>query len=291
MNYEIRQTICYSYQQPVRQSINQIRLRPLNDEGQSCLWCDIVIVPQSRTYHYLDYWGNNVETFCLWDSHQKLVVQTYARVSVTRPVSPTVPLFTLSMRRAFASGSFKNQYSEYLSSTSLTYVTPGLLHLLTDSLWSSADDPLHYVQQVNNYIYSNMKYVPGSTTVKTTVEEFLNKRQGVCQDFTHLMLSMCRYRGIPARYVSGYVYCGKNTALRGDAATHAWVEVLFPDTGWLGFDPTNNIMVGDMHVCVATGRDYKDIVPMKGVYKGGNQEMTVQVSMHRQEAMQLRSTV
>ena len=122
-------------------------------------------------------------------------------------------------------------------------------------------------------------YQPGTTDIESSAQEFLEQKKGVCQDFSHLMLSMCRYRGISARYVSGYVNGGQDAALRGDAATHAWIEVAIPTLGWIGFDPTNNIYALNQHIRMAVGRDYGDIVPVKGVYwSGGKQDMTVKVS-------------
>jgi len=135
------------------------------------------------------------------------------------------------------------------------------------------------------YIFNNFAYVPGVTEVRTPLAEVLQKRQGVCQDFAHLMIAMIRCAGLPARYVSGYIETepvpGSN-GLVGATASHAWVEVYLPSGLWLGIDPTNNILEGERHVQIGIGRDYHDVPPLRGVFKGAErQQLSVMVTVSR----------
>ena len=152
-----------------------------------------------------------------------------------------------------------------------------------DSLGPDAQrrsDPLTIARLVMAAIHRDFGYAPFSTRVDSPIEEALTTRQGVCQDFTHIMLALLRRLGLPCRYVSGYI---APRALAEDLgpttiATHAWAEVLLPELGWIGFDPTNNIEAGLRHVRVAIGRDYADVPPTRGIYKGGSAS-TLEVSV------------
>lgn len=126
------------------------------------------------------------------------------------------------------------------------------------------------MKDISARIFWDFIYDPQATDVHTTVEETLQLKRGVCQDFAHLMIAMCRAKGIPARYVSGYHFIGDLQGGHADyeQASHAWVEAYIPNKGWVGYDPTNNGMVNWRYVKIGHGRDYRDIVPVKGVYTG-----------------------
>jgi transglutaminase-like putative cysteine protease len=129
------------------------------------------------------------------------------------------------------------------------------------------------------YIYQHFQYQKGITTVETTIDEILEHRSGVCQDFAHVLLQMLRTLGIPARYVSGYI-CPNKSGMRGEGATHAWIEYYLPGYGWVGLDPTNNVFAGPYHVRLATGRHFGDCSPVKGTFKGlAHQNLSVFVSV------------
>ena len=129
---------------------------------------------------------------------------------------------------------------------------------------------LSYAQALSAEIYGQFQYVPGATEISTPLSEFVMLKRGVCQDYAHLMLSAARAHGVPARYVSGYIYAGEDSGTHGAGATHAWVEIYLPHAGvWKGFDPTNNILVADRHIKVAVGRDYADVPPTKGIVRAG----------------------
>ena len=135
------------------------------------------------------------------------------------------------------------------------------------------------VQDCCHYIFENFSYLKGITDVETTVDEILQHRTGVCQDFAHVMLQVLRTLGIPSRYVSGYI-CPNKNGMRGEGATHAWVEAWIPNYGWAGIDPTNNVWVTNRHVKLAVGRNFKDCSPVKGTFKGpAKQNLSVYVSV------------
>jgi len=137
--------------------------------------------------------------------------------------------------------------------------------------------PFDTAQVLSKYVYENFEYRKGITTVETAADEIWKIKAGVCQDFAHILLVMLRMVGVPARYVSGYI-CPKDQELRGEGATHAWVEVCVPFYGWIGLDPTNNCIASDRHVRLAIGRHFTDCTPVKGTYKGSS-EHTLEVSV------------
>ncbi len=150
---------------------------------------------------------------------------------------------------------------------------------------------LAYGQAVSEAIYAQFEYVPGATDILTPLSEFIAQKRGVCQDYAHLMLSAARSRGVPARYVSGYIYAGAGDGTQGAGATHAWVELYLPSTRtWQGFDPTNNILVGGSHIKIAVGRDYTDVPPTKGLLRAAlgsplpsETALVVEVTVERME--------
>lgn len=147
-------------------------------------------------------------------------------------------------------------------------------------------DPLTAVRVLSETIYGAFEYQPGVTDADSPIDLALGVGRGVCQDFAHIMLAICRDWGVPARYVSGYLFTDRDQGDRSDPdATHAWVEVFLPSLRWVGFDPTNNMMAGERHVAVAVGRDYADVTPSRGVYKGDSEsQLAVGVSVRRARA-------
>jgi transglutaminase-like putative cysteine protease len=134
-------------------------------------------------------------------------------------------------------------------------------------------------EHCSEYIFKNFKYLKGITNIETTVDEILQHRAGVCQDFAHLMLHILRSCHIPCRYVSGYI-CPNKDGMRGEGATHAWVEAWIPGYGWAGIDPTNNVWVTNKHVKLSVGRHFYDCSPVKGTFKGpARQKLSVFVAV------------
>jgi transglutaminase-like putative cysteine protease len=182
-------------------------------------------------------------------------------------------------------------YSEMLFPSEFAAPTPALDRLAAELDLRRRDDPLLVLHQLNEQIYRYFDYVPKSTKVDSPIDVALSSRKGVCQDFAHIMITLVRTKlRIPCRYVSGYLYHGRADQDRSvNSATHAWIEALLPELGWVGFDPTNWLVAGDRHIRTAIGRDYADVPPTHGIYRGrAASELTVAVQVNPSEgALQL----
>lgn len=278
MKYKVEHTNVFAYETIVDQSMNSIRLKPRTDECQRLLSYRADITPASLTKEHIDIWGNHVETFFIAEHHRQLEVKTTSIVSIQK--SPFIHRIDYSpeMNAIFHSQLFGEHYLAFLSNTAYTYLTPEQMSQIDREL-GVMKNPVQYAIDVMEYIHQHFTYDGESTTVTTKAEESFHLRKGVCQDITHVMLGILRSKHIPARYVSGYLYVGENSALVGDAASHAWVEVMVPGVGWVGLDPTNNVEALESHIRVGVGRDYNDVSPVQGVYRGGSQSLDVKVSV------------
>ncbi|TWI60065.1 transglutaminase family protein [Halalkalibacter nanhaiisediminis] len=278
MKYQVNHINRFEYDTSVDQSLNTIRLKPRTDECQRLLSYQADIQPASLIKLHTDLWGNNVETFFIPEQHHSLKVETTSVISIQR--SPFIEKIEYSpeMQRIFHSSLFHHHYLAYLNQTNYTYVTPEQVQKVVDQI-GDTENPVQFSLDLMKYLFDLFTYDPEATNVNTTAQEALELKGGVCQDITHVMLGILRMRNIPARYVSGYLYVGENSALVGDSATHAWVEVMVPGIGWVGLDPTNNVEALEQHLQVGTGRDYVDVSPLQGVYRGGGQTLDVSVSV------------
>ncbi|CEG21628.1 Protein-glutamine gamma-glutamyltransferase [Planococcus massiliensis] len=278
MKYQIEHTNIFKYESIVDQSMNSIRLKPRTDECQRLLSYRADITPASVTKEHIDIWGNHVETFFIAEHHEHLEVKATSIVSIQK--SPFIHRIDYSpeMNAIFHSQLFSEHYLAFLSNTAYTYLSPEQMARVDEEL-GEMKNPVQYSIDVMEYIHSHFTYDGESTNVSTKAEESFELRKGVCQDLTHVMLGILRAKQIPARYVSGYLYVGENSALVGDAASHAWVEVMVPGIGWVGLDPTNNVEALEHHIRVGVGRDYNDVSPVQGVYRGGSQSLEVKVSV------------
>ncbi|MCL6456373.1 MAG: transglutaminase family protein [Gorillibacterium sp.] len=278
MKYQIEHTNTFTYETIVDQSMNTIRLKPRTDECQRLLHYRATITPACVTKEHIDLWGNQVETFFIPEQHEHLEVAAVSMVSIQK--SPFIHQIDYSpeMKYIFHTDLFRKHYLAYLIDTSLTYLNPEQTQQVTQEI-GRMENPVQYAIDVMDYVYRTFTYSGDSTNVATRAMEAFDLKKGVCQDFSHIMLGILHAQGIPARYVSGYIYVGEDSALKGDAATHAWVEVMAPGIGWIGLDPTNNIEALDNHIRVGTGRDYADVSPLQGVYRGGGQTLDVKVSV------------
>jgi transglutaminase-like putative cysteine protease len=176
----------------------------------------------------------------------------------------------------------QDDYWEMLLPSKFTEPTPALDDLAKHLDVRRKDDPLTVLHQLNQQIYEYFDYKPKSTQVDSQIDLALNNKAGVCQDFAHIMIALVRSKmRIPCRYVSGYLFHGESDHDRSvSTATHAWIEVLIPDLGWVGFDPTNQLLAGDRHIRTAIGRDYADVPPTHGIFRGHtNSELTVAVQV------------
>lgn len=230
------------------------------------------------TKEHVDLWGNNVESFFIPQMHNILEVKTTSVVSIQRAPFIRRIFYSPEMKSIFHSELFHDHYLRFLTGTFSTYLEN---HQIDEAIAEVGDieNPVEFSLELMRYLHEVFTYDVESTNVNTNASSAFTIKKGVCQDYAHVMLGILRARGIPARYVSGYLYVGENSALIGDSATHAWVEVMAPGIGWIGLDPTNNVEALENHIRIGTGRDYTDVSPLQGVYRGGKHSLDVKVSV------------
>lgn len=273
----------YTYPAPVRDSANQIMLYPIKDENQEVQSQRISITGEPFVEMFKDYYGNEAGSFMNIAPHQELMIESTIAV-VTKP--QLLPADTTPIEEQWDHlYQIRNvvPFIDFLKQENFIAL-PEVKKIADEGFYKSVS-VFVAAQQLNNYVFDNFQYIKGITSVETTLDEVWQLRAGVCQDFAHMLLVMLRLLCVPARYVSGYV-CPRNNNLRGEGATHAWVEAYIPFYGWLGLDPTNNCVVNDLHVRLAIGRNFSDCSPVKGTYKGtAKQTLEVGVSVSHEDGL------
>jgi transglutaminase-like putative cysteine protease len=272
----------YSYAGSVRESFNEARLQPITSEGQTCHSFLLKVLPSSQLSHYLDFYFNYVHLFHVAQPHTELTVE--ANSTVTTPDTVALAAAATPAPLAAIGECLRlDRCYDFLQSSTFVEITPELWRLALD-LTAGQADAWQAAQAIMRYIHGEFQYRPAATHVHTHMREVLQARAGVCQDFAHVMLGLCRALKIPARYISGYLYNGPADQLKGAQASHAWVEVYLPGHGWAGLDPTNNRPADSHYVKVAAGRDYADVSPIKGTYRGtAKRQLLVDVLVTRLE--------
>ena len=283
--FSIRHLTRFEYDGPVCETLMETRMHPRTDTNQRCLTFSLSVSPRCRVFSYKDHLGNNVHHFDIPRDHRALVIRAESLVELQRlaPIPDSLePSAWMELDDLVAHG----DYLEMLLPSEFTRPSPKLLELARELHAVRRDDPLSVLRDLNTKLNACFEYVPKSTQVDSPIEEALEKRQGVCQDFAHTMIALVRRLGIPCRYVSGYMYHAPDEALRSlPLATHAWVDAFLPRLGWVGFDPTNNMLARETHVRTALGRDYADVPPTRGIYTGsstGQLYVAVQVTAHEE---------
>jgi transglutaminase-like putative cysteine protease len=277
--YSIRHLTRFRYSQPISESIMETRMHPRSDSHQHCLNYSLSVSPRCRVFTYRDHLGNNVQHFDIPGEHTQLVI--VAESVVEQQVLPEVPAFlSPDAWGALDAMIDEGDYWEMLLPSAFAYETPALTMMAKQLDVVRRDDPLMLVQELNQKLYEYFAYEPRSTRVDSPIDEAIISGKGVCQDFAHTMIALLRQVRIPARYVSGYLYRGREDHDRSTPdATHAWVDVLIPHLGWVGFDPTNNLIAHHRHIRTAVGRDYADVPPTHGVFRGKT-ESELYVAVH-----------
>ncbi|HEX3891944.1 MAG TPA: transglutaminase family protein [Terracidiphilus sp.] len=266
--YSIRHLTRFRYSRPVSESIMETRMHPRSDSNQHCLTFSLSVSPRCRVFSYRDHLGNNVQHFDIPGEHTQLVI--IAESVVEQQPLPDVPRFLApDAWRALDDLVETGDYGEMLLPSAFAVETPAVVELASKLGVTRRDDPLMVVHELNERLYEYFEYVPRSTRVDSPVDEAILSGKGVCQDFAHAMIALLRHVRIPARYVSGYLYRSRDDHDRSTPdATHAWVDVLLPHLGWVGFDPTNNLIAHHRHIRTAVGRDYFDVPPTHGIFRG-----------------------
>jgi len=273
--YKIHHITRYTYPTPVIDSANQVMLYPLEDQQQEVKKHEIRITNNPALETFTDYFGNKVGIFSVIEPHTDLTIESFIEVVIHE---------TKKEDDGSSAGDQWNKLAmirDEFPYMDLMLLEHGDSHeeilATVNSLIHPTGYPFDIANQLSSFVYTNFEYKKGITSVETIVDEIWKLKAGVCQDFAHVLLVMLRMAGIPARYVSGYI-CPHDKELRGENATHAWVEAYIPFRGWVGFDPTNNCIASDRHVRLAIGRSFTDCTPVKGTYKGSS-EHTLQVSV------------
>ncbi len=285
-SYNIKHITRYSYSSTVIDCTNQIMLYPIIDAQLEVRGHEIKISTNPALETFVDYFGNHIGVFSIIKPHNELLIESIANV-ITKPI--ILPTDDMNAHEQW----------NYLRSLKMH---PAYMDFLIQQIFSSSDEvkkilqneiseektPLQNAIFLSEYVYNNFTYKKGITNVETKTDEVWQLKAGVCQDFAHILLVFLRMFEIPSRYISGYI-CPKDKEMRGEGATHAWVEAYIPNYGWLGLDPTNNCIVNDRHVRLATGRNFSDCTPVKGTYKGSG-EHTLEVSVEIKNGTTKKST-
>jgi len=268
MQYTIRHVTKFSYDEPISESVMEARMQPRNEAWQHCLRFGLSTAPSSRVRMYQDPDGNIVHHFNIPGRHSRLTVtaEAFVEASAPQPLPDSLgPGVWDQIDTATATGEFW----ESLNPSPFARRTELLDTLSREIGLQRGEDPLGTVRRIMSDIFRRFEYAPQSTRVDSPIDDALATRKGVCQDFAHIMIALARQLGVPCRYVSGYLFQpGGSGSGSIDGATHAWVEAWFPDLGWTGFDPTHDVTASEHHIRVAIGRDYADVPPTRGVFKG-----------------------
>jgi transglutaminase-like putative cysteine protease len=279
MAYSVRHITRFRYEPAVRESVMEVRMQPRTDARQRCLSFSLDVSPRASMMMYRDFFGNAVHHFDIPGQHELIEVAAQAVVEVLPPLA--VQANAVGDWEELDARVVQGDYWEMMLPSQYARPTE-LLEKLREKLdLKRRGNPLELLQELNMEMYEFFEYAPNTTKVDSPIDEALESRQGVCQDFAHIMIALVRQLKIPCRYVSGYLFhedSGKDRSPAG--ATHAWVEVYLGELGWVAFDPTNNLPGCERHIRVAIGRDYADVPPTRGVHKGeAGSELSVTVSV------------
>jgi transglutaminase-like putative cysteine protease len=293
MVYQATHTTRYRYQSPVSQSQSEARLTPRTFPGQTLHEFRIRMQPEPAVLeHREDYFGNEVTSFAVFKTHEHFSATATSIVEVEARPWQAIPTISWEATRDHVAGHTEGEPDsamldpyEFVFDSPYVAAGPELGDYARPSF--PAGRPVaDAVTELSHRIHSEFRYAPKSTSIDMPLLEVLGNRCGVCQDFAHVMIAVARSWGIPTRYVSGYLHHRRKGQYRsGEDATHAWVEAYLPSLGWLGFDPTNDIEAGERHIRVAVGRDYADVPPTRGTYKGeAESELAISVTVEPTQA-------
>jgi transglutaminase-like putative cysteine protease len=279
MHYSIRHLTKFRYSSAISESVMEVRMQPRTEGRQHCIWFDLAVKPRTHLTSYRDHLGNLIHHFDVPSHHTSLAIKAEAVVEIAPQVLPE-SLATDAWNQLDALVA-AGDYWEMLMPSRFCEPTESLRELARDLNVYRRDDPLSLVREITARLRDVFEYAPKSTEADSPIDLALKERRGVCQDFAHIMTALVRELRIPCRYVSGYLFHrAEDDDRSAEDATHAWVEALLPGLGWVGFDPTNNLIIGDRHIRVAVGRDYGDVPPTHGVFKGkAKSELNVSVQV------------
>jgi len=272
MIYRLHHATTYDYAEPVVLGTHFMHLLPRGRPGQTIreAQLDITPEPDSRR-NERDHFGNPTTTVSLTIAHKQFAVALSATVEVALP-APPAPERTLRWEAIAARAILDPDVAEFCLPSPLAMPNSDIADYAAVSFLPGRSI-LAALLELNQRIWTDLAYRPGVTNTSTTAAHTLKLRAGVCQDYAHLMIAALRALGLPGRYVSGYLRTSPPAGQikrRGADQSHAWVSCwLGAETGWVDFDPTNNLLVSDEHVTLAWGRDFQDVSPLRGIILGG----------------------
>ena len=283
VRYQIEHVTKYRYGLPVHDCAMHLALKPMEDRGQHVSRFLIETEPAGSLFQVTDCFGNTRHQLHLYREHLFLDITARSAVDTIPADSPPERCedgaweTIRGWRDSF-------HHWDFMDHSGLTRPSSALKRFVRRNGIEPVGDPLAALKRLSGLLFDCFEYVPGSTSISSTIEHILDTGRGVCQDYAHVMIAIARTWGIPARYVSGYLHDatdrGATAGTTAGTTTHAWVECLLPGLGWTGFDPTNSTFVDERHVRVAVGRDYRDVSPTRGVLHGGGDiRLDVEVRM------------
>ncbi len=274
MKFEITHRTSYTYASPVRDSFNEVRLQPFNNDVQTVEHFLLKVLPAARLRHHHDFYSNVVHHFEITEPHTALLVESQLRVSTKHPTPLALDATPWPLAR-IGEALREPRVFDFLQDSHYVEKSPEVWRLALD-VTAGVTDTWQAALALMRTVHAELKYESNSTTVHTPARDALRDKRGVCQDFAHVMIGLCRALKIPALYVSGYL------ATEAASATHAWMEVLIPGLGWRALDPTHNCQVDENYVKLAVGRDYSDVTPVAGNYKGtADRQLEVRVTIQK----------
>lgn len=287
MLLEVRHVTQYHYAETVRESVMEVWMQPQKGIRQRLVSFELELDPAAQLFSYADPFGNAVYHFDVPQPHDRLNIVARSAVETQAPL-PLPDALDQGEWDRLRSDFVRGENFDFLTHHGFAIETPALRAYVAQHELDELRrrDPLTAVRRLSETIYASFAYEAGVTHADSPIDQALEAGRGVCQDFAHIMIAICRSWGIPARYVSGYLFTDRQAGDRSDPdATHAWVEVFLPSTRWIGLDPTNNVEAGERHIAAAVGRDYNDVPPSRGVYKGeAESQLAVGVSVRRARA-------
>lgn len=262
MILKVEHTTLFEYEEPIYETATEVRLHPKSGPlcSQRCANFSLQIEPSAMVFDYTDFYGNRVHHFNILQSHKRVcIVATSVVETMAAPDRPVAEANEIHLM-------------DFSAESKYVHFDPAICALAEQ--FRGIEDPVRQATEICRHINSTFQYEPGVTDVHSTSAVVMALGRGVCQDFAHVMLSVCRHLSVPARYVSGYLFGGGSTPEGRDEASHAWCEVYCgPQAGWVGFDPTHKTLtVDERYIKIGTGRDYADVPPVRGTYKGSSSE-------------------
>jgi len=266
--YKILHITKFEYSEAVTESVMEVRMSPRTDKFQNCLQFSLDLKPAAKCSVFQDFSGNFIHFFDIPKKHTHLEIKAESVVEMF-PAKPLPEKYDLDLWSEIDKLTFHEDFWEFTQQSHFARPTEDLLGLAKELGLSRDRDALTILRKINSFLYENFEYSQDATHVDSPIDEAIKARGGVCQDFANIMIALARELKIPCRYVSGYLFhrTDDRSHIAHDA-THAWVEAFLPTLGWVGFDPTNNLICEDRHIRVAVGRDYADVPPTRGIFKG-----------------------